>query len=369
MPRYRVLIVDDQRDIRRVLAMGLATLEMKVEVVDVPSAEEAMLVATHGGFDLMVADVRLPGMSGLELARRVQKLHPDMKVMLMTGVTDPAIRQEVETAEVAAFFYKPIELDAFLNAVRQTLGALVHEPGAPLQSAAAKQEKTLALVNRLEDLRRRAVMGMAAVLNIHGEVLAQAGFLTALYQQAGLASDLAGMYAAMLKVSQVLQRPEPEISCYLAGHSFYFFIVSINKEHFLALTAEQPFQDQIEALRPGLVEAIRELDQMLAADVQDREPSEQDAMAMNALVGEAEKQFSDEQGALFRPLEEELAQVEVSDEDRAAVEALFSQDLQRVKKQDADKFWDSLTEESETLDKGEGTISYDEARHLGLAPE
>lgn len=369
MPRYRVLIVDDQRDIRRVLAMGLATLEMKMEVVDVPSAEEAMLVATHGGFDLMVADVRLPGMSGLELARRVQKLHPGMKVMLMTGVTDPAIRQEVETAEVAAFFYKPIELDEFLNAVRQTLSAVVQEPGATLQSAAAKQEKTLALVNRLEDLRRRAVMGMAAVLTVHGEVLAQAGFLTALYQQAELASALAGMYTAMLEVSQNLQRPEPEIFCYLAGQSFYFYIASINRDHFLALTAEQPFQDQIETLRPQLLEAIRELDQMLAADVLDQEQARRGATETKTLVGEAETQFSDEQGALFRPLEEELAQVEISDEDRAAVEALFSQNLQQAKKQNADEFWESLTEESETLNKGEGTISYDEARHLGLAPE
>jgi CheY-like chemotaxis protein len=54
--------VDDQKDIRRLLLAGLSTLSaIQVEIVDVPSAEEAMLVATSGTFDLMVSDVRLSG--------------------------------------------------------------------------------------------------------------------------------------------------------------------------------------------------------------------------------------------------------------------------------------------------------------------
>jgi DNA-binding NtrC family response regulator len=84
MPRYRVLIVDDQKDIRRLLNTGLSILPEKIDVVDVPSAEEAMLVL-RGSFDLMVSDIRLPGISGLDLFRRIHKQHPKMKIMLMTG--------------------------------------------------------------------------------------------------------------------------------------------------------------------------------------------------------------------------------------------------------------------------------------------
>ena len=70
MSSYHILIVDDQKDIRRVLVSGLQTLGQKLDVIEVPSAEEAMLLAPRRTFDLIVTDVRLPGISGLDLVKR-----------------------------------------------------------------------------------------------------------------------------------------------------------------------------------------------------------------------------------------------------------------------------------------------------------
>ena len=58
-------------------------------MVDVPSGEEALLVASRRPVDLLIADVRLPGISGLELMARVHKRNPELKTILITGLTDP----------------------------------------------------------------------------------------------------------------------------------------------------------------------------------------------------------------------------------------------------------------------------------------
>ncbi len=72
MGKQRILIVEDQRDVRRLLRAGLETLELDLEIIDVPSGEEALLLSTRQPFDVLVADVRLPGISGLELKKRAQ---------------------------------------------------------------------------------------------------------------------------------------------------------------------------------------------------------------------------------------------------------------------------------------------------------
>jgi CheY-like chemotaxis protein len=85
MPKYRVLIVDDQSEVRRLLRAGLVTLGPDIQVVDVPSGEEAILVISRQPFDLLIADVRLPGISGLELKTRARMHNPNLKLILITG--------------------------------------------------------------------------------------------------------------------------------------------------------------------------------------------------------------------------------------------------------------------------------------------
>ena len=64
MSPKRVLIVDDAMELGRLLMAALSTLEDKPDVTLVPSAEEAVLEAAHRPVDLMITDIRLPGISG-----------------------------------------------------------------------------------------------------------------------------------------------------------------------------------------------------------------------------------------------------------------------------------------------------------------
>jgi two-component system response regulator (stage 0 sporulation protein F) len=83
-----VLLVDDQRDIVRLLHSTLQTLGHDLDIVDAPSGEEALLEASRRQVDLLVADYRLPGISGVELMRKIKVRNPGMRVIFFSGMTD-----------------------------------------------------------------------------------------------------------------------------------------------------------------------------------------------------------------------------------------------------------------------------------------
>ena len=80
-----VLLVDDQRDIVRLLHSSLQTLGHELEIIDAPSGEEALLEASLRRIDLLVADYLLPGISGVELMHKIRLRNPSLKVIFITS--------------------------------------------------------------------------------------------------------------------------------------------------------------------------------------------------------------------------------------------------------------------------------------------
>ena len=76
MSVFRILIVDDQVEIRNVLRSLLGTLGPKYQVVAVPSGEEALLEFFSGDIDLLITDIVLPGIDGIEFMKKAIQLNP-----------------------------------------------------------------------------------------------------------------------------------------------------------------------------------------------------------------------------------------------------------------------------------------------------
>jgi CheY-like chemotaxis protein len=130
----RVLIVDDAIDLGRLLQDALKTVHPDIPISVVPSAEEALLEATRFTLDVLVTDLRLPGMSGLDLIRKIRVRQPNVKVILMTGLRpDDRLYKQKDEATVDIFLRKPIMAPDFLDAVDQLLGE-----GKPQESPVAK---------------------------------------------------------------------------------------------------------------------------------------------------------------------------------------------------------------------------------------
>ena len=116
----RVLLVDDEEPVRRIASRILARHGYEVVAPATPEeALAAMSEAAGGAFDLLVTDIVMPDVSGLDLAQRARAVQPGLKVLYMSGYSDRA----GEVAGKAVFLPKPFDEQALLGKVREALGA------------------------------------------------------------------------------------------------------------------------------------------------------------------------------------------------------------------------------------------------------
>src|SRR5215472_15870171 len=130
----RILIVDDDPGQRSLLDSFLRS--QGFETVLAQSGEQALETLRTERFSLMISDVRMPGLSGLETLRRARQEHAVLTVLLVTAYAD--IREAVGAMRDGALNYlaKPIDLDELLQTVRQVTGVV---ESAPLKFSADKQ--------------------------------------------------------------------------------------------------------------------------------------------------------------------------------------------------------------------------------------
>ncbi len=115
----RILVVDDDAGQRSLLETFLRAQGFRTLSADSGAAALARL--EEGDFGLLISDVRMPGMSGIETLRRVRERHPGLPVLLVTAFAD--IRSAVAAMRDGAVNYlaKPIDLDELMNSVRRAL--------------------------------------------------------------------------------------------------------------------------------------------------------------------------------------------------------------------------------------------------------
>ena len=115
----RILVVDDEETIRLALARFLRTRGYTVETADDgPSALDALRRAR---FDLMLSDVRMPGITGVDLVPLAIGIDPEIAIVVLTAVNDAPTATEVLSRGAMDYLMKPIELDDLQQAVERTL--------------------------------------------------------------------------------------------------------------------------------------------------------------------------------------------------------------------------------------------------------
>ncbi len=116
----RVLFVDDEDAVRIVGARGLR--QKGYDVTDCISAENAMEHIDAGEqFDLVITDMRMPGMSGADLANAVHEKYPETKIILASGYSEEIARKELAGSQDFYFIAKPYGLDDLNKKVKMVL--------------------------------------------------------------------------------------------------------------------------------------------------------------------------------------------------------------------------------------------------------
>ena len=123
----RVLVVDDEEGIRLLVTRALRTAGY--EAVTAADGVEGLNIASHQGpFDLFLLDVRMPHMTGNELAQQLRRVDPDCKVLYFTGYADQLFDAKPVLWEREAFLEKPAPPTALLEAVSLLLFGHINGP-------------------------------------------------------------------------------------------------------------------------------------------------------------------------------------------------------------------------------------------------
>ena len=140
-PRPRVLIVDDQDEVRVAIASLLSRRGCDVVTADSGPSALARIRAEY--FDVLLCDVRMPGMSGLELLSEALLLDRDLPVLMLTGADDMATARDALARGAMDYLRKPVELDELESAIRSATRHRRHEierqRAAKLETATADE--------------------------------------------------------------------------------------------------------------------------------------------------------------------------------------------------------------------------------------
>ncbi len=118
--RPRILVVDDEASIRDLLAKTLALAEYDVDVA--PDGRSALERMRLSSYDLLIADLKMPGMDGLAVIREAKRYKADLPVIIITGFSTESSAIEAVNLGVAGYLTKPFRVPQVLAAAAKALG-------------------------------------------------------------------------------------------------------------------------------------------------------------------------------------------------------------------------------------------------------
>jgi two-component system response regulator AtoC len=134
----KVLIIDDSESIRDTLKIYLNKLDL--DIILAASGEEGITIFETQNPDLVISDLKMPGMSGLEVLKRIKEKNRDMPVIVFTGYDD--MQSTIEAMQLGAYDYleKPIDSEKFRELVNQALKSKKNNENIALSISDSEEE-------------------------------------------------------------------------------------------------------------------------------------------------------------------------------------------------------------------------------------
>ncbi len=121
--KKKILIVDDEEDLTWSLSKRLCRDGDFLEVLYANSGNAALsMMATHQ-FDLLVTDLRMPGIDGFQLLDEVKVRHPQTQIIVMTAFGSPEVRRALDGYGQMGYIEKPFDFSEFRNLIQKSLGS------------------------------------------------------------------------------------------------------------------------------------------------------------------------------------------------------------------------------------------------------
>ena len=148
MRRLKVLIADDHRLMLHSIRLALDADDEIEIVAEADSGAKVLPFIGQTGPDLVLLDVRMPGMDGLTVLERIRERYPQVRVAMLSGVDDPSVIQAAFDRGASAFIVKHIDPRDLPSALRQAVDDTVFQPLGLLERAPSSAADEVGLTKR-----------------------------------------------------------------------------------------------------------------------------------------------------------------------------------------------------------------------------
>lgn len=263
----RILVVDDDDRVRRLVQAGLVK-EKGWEVSTASDGEEAMRKISAHAFDLVITDLRMPGMQGLELIRLIKDASPSTQAILLTAYGSEEVQEEAEALAIHSYLTKPVPIPEIRRIAREALEktARVREQTKPHLPERDEVEE------RLETLNTQANAQCVLLASGAGHLIAQAGVTKNLDAQA-MAALVAANVAAMAEVAHLLGSTAVFKSFFQGGEDFSIYLRLVGEDAILIVVTSPEVKtglvwlythriaDELETMLEGVIQpSLTDLD-------------------------------------------------------------------------------------------------------------
>ncbi|MBN1657824.1 MAG: response regulator [Anaerolineae bacterium] len=227
----RILVVDDEESVGFFLRASLEEVRRGYQVELASSGQEALQHLAHQPFDLVITDLRMPGMDGLQLMEEVRKRHPRTRLILMTAYGNASVESTAYRLGACRYINKPFSIDELTDTVANALEE-TEMPGRDMLMLSDDDFERIARC--LSDLRFEVGAQCILLADVAGQMVAHVGETEGL-DLTPLVSLIGGSFATAFEMAHYLGERQALTLNYHEGERYDVYSSNVNEDLFVVL--------------------------------------------------------------------------------------------------------------------------------------
>jgi DNA-binding response OmpR family regulator len=233
--RKRILIVDDDEKLAALLQESLRTLGEGYDVVTAGGTDEALARVSKRSFDLVITDLMMPEVDGLQLLEALKAINPSMVTMAMTAFDSQEIRAKAERFGIYNYLSKPFSVHEF----RQCVMDVFREAEQTEEAIAFSEEQLKAIESNLSSLRTGVRAHSIALIDSAGKVISLQSIERELDMTSLCNVLVTGSVAVAAEVANLLGGQPICRLCYHEGDDYNVCVYTLSEEFSLVIVFGQ----------------------------------------------------------------------------------------------------------------------------------
>ena len=135
----RILVVDDEKIGRDGISFLLHQFDSGCEIHEAENGREAMALLQQSNFDILLTDIKMPFMNGLELSKVARELQKSIQIVIFSGYSDFAYAKQAIQYGVSDYVLKPVDPDEFMETMKRVTGCVTERQHLQIGRASCRE--------------------------------------------------------------------------------------------------------------------------------------------------------------------------------------------------------------------------------------